>query len=476
MKMKRIFSILLMASLFVACQQNLVRRNTKIDQELNQLASKEVKNSPSHVSTFWKSDSLLSQLVQKVLNNNLDVKMNQLTISLNRLQFIQDRGLLSPNASVIVQPGLRKFGKYTMDGIGNFDTQFSPNITKDQIIPDLLPDIMLGFQSSWEVDIWGKLAKKKKASAYRFLASEVGQKWYETNVVAEVASMYGQLIALDKELEILKFNIEIQKNALELVKIQKSAGIVNESVVQQFEAQWLNSQAQEGEIFQKIISLENTLKSWTNDPMVNIQRSSFPEFERINQYDFQKIKIDDLENRLDIQQAKLELLAQISDKESVEKSLKPSLVLTGMIGLQGFRPEYLFQVPSSIAFSFLSGLSKPIFNRSLILTEIGKANTKVQALEMNYQKKLITGFLEWDANYKSLNYLKTMSILKDREVHLTKESITTVRTLFASAKANYLEVLTTQQNALKSELDLLEISRKKWMNSVNLYRILGGSN
>ena len=472
--MKQVFLIIIISGFFVACQQNVIRRTTKINQELNQMGSKEVTAGISKVTTFWKADSTLSHLIEKVLSNNLDVKMNQLLISLNRQQYIQDRGLLSPNASLILQPGLRKFGKYTMDGIGNYDTQFSPNITKDQIIPEILPDVFLGFQSTWELDIWGKLAKKKKASAYRFLASEVGQKWYETNIISEVASLYGQLIALDKELEILKFNTEIQKNALDLVKIQKQAGIVNESVVQQFEAQWLNTQAQEGEIFQKIIFLENSLKQWLNDPGSIISRSAFSQFEKMNQTDFQTIEIDELENRLDIQQAKLELLAQISDKESAEKSLKPSLVLTGMIGFQGFRPEYLFQLPSSIAFSFLSGLSKPILNRTMVLSEIGKANTKVQALEMNYQKKLLTGFLEWDAQFKSLSYLKNMSILKDREVHLTKESISTVRTLFTSAQANYLEVLTTQQNALKSELELLEINRKRWINSVNLYRILGG--
>jgi outer membrane protein TolC len=49
-----------------------------------------------------------------------------------------------------------------------------------------------------------------------------------------------------------------------------------------------------------------------------------------------------------------------------------------------------------------------------------------------------------------------------------------VRTLFTSGNANYLEVLTTQQNALRSELELLEINRRKWVSMVNLYKILGG--
>jgi outer membrane protein TolC len=145
-----------------------------------------------------------------------------------------------------------------------------------------------------------------------------------------------------------------------------------------------------------------------------------------------------------------------------------------MVGVQSFHLVYIFQLPSSIAYSIISGISAPLLNRTSYLTEIEKASAKVKSLEYNYQNKLNNGFLEWDFQFKSLNYLKDMGILKDREVFLTKESITTVRTLFTSGNANYLEVLTTQQNALRSELELLELNRKKWVSIVNLYKILGG--
>jgi outer membrane protein TolC len=82
------------------------------------------------------------------------------------------------------------------------------------------------------------------------LATESGQQWLITSLVAEVASAYGQLIALDKEMDILKANIDIQRKAFELVKVQKEAGVVNESAVQQLEAQLLNSRAQEGDVLQ----------------------------------------------------------------------------------------------------------------------------------------------------------------------------------------------------------------------------------
>ena len=471
---KSVIVLLIFAFSFSSCQQAVINRNQKVNNELAEARAKEIKNTNLVKNSVWDKDTLLIKIIDQVIDNNLDLKVSGQSIAINRLQFMQDRGLMRPNASMLIQPSLRKFGKYTMDGVGNFDTQFSPNISRDQIIPQNLPDLFMGFQSSWEIDLWGKLAKRKKASAYRFLASEMAQKWFETSLIAEVASAYGQLIAYDKELEILRNNINIQKDALELVKIQKEAGIVNESVVQQFEAQWLNTQGQEGEIFQKITAIENQLKLWLNDPLAVIQRSNYAILEQNNPSELSKISIDQLENRLDIQQAKLELMAQISDKESAEKSLKPSLILNTMVGVQSFHLGYIFQLPSSIAYSIISGISAPLLNRTSFLTEIEKASAKVKGLEYNYQNKLNNGFLEWDFQFKSLNYLKDMRILKDREVFLTKESISTVRTLFTSGNANYLEVLTTQQNALRSELELLEINRRKWVSMVNLYKILGG--
>jgi len=79
-----------------------------------------------------------------------------------RADFAYQRGLQKPVVSGLIQPSLRKFGKYTMDGVGNYDTQFSNNITKEQVIPENLPDLQVGVQASWELDIWGKLAKRKK--------------------------------------------------------------------------------------------------------------------------------------------------------------------------------------------------------------------------------------------------------------------------------------------------------------------------
>jgi outer membrane protein TolC len=186
------------------------------------------------------------------------------------------------------------------------------------------------------------------------------------------------------------------------------------------------------------------------------------------------IKIDQLVNRPDVKQAKMELEAQVLAEESAKLALKPSLVLSGILGVQGFQPQYLFQLPGSMAYSLIGGLTTPWLNRSGLISEVNFASAKLKSLDLAYQNALLKGYLEWDTQVKSLMYLKNMSTLKQKEVVLTKGAVATVAQLFNLSNANYIEVLMAQQSALGSELELLEIYRKRWMHSIQLYRALGG--
>jgi multidrug efflux system outer membrane protein len=472
--MKNRFWILVLGLGLGSCQQALLRDQRRADADLETYRQPNEQTSVSDVQACWRRDSLLVQLIDSVLVRSNDIKIGFLEIAMSRADFLYQRGLRKPTVAGVIQPSLRRFGKYTMDGVGNYDTQFSTNITKEQIIPENLPDLQIGAQASWEWDIWGKLAKRKKASALRYLGTESGQQWLITSLVADVAGAYGELVALDQELDILKTNIAIQRKAFELVQVQKEAGVVNESAVQQLEAQWLNSRSQEGDVLQQITLLENQIRFYLNKPAAKIKRSPYPFQCALDSSLFANVQIDQLERRPDIRRAKFELMAAFESKESAQLALKPSVVLSGILGVQGFQPAYLFQLPASMAYQLLGGITTPWLNRSAIMADIVRSDTHWKIRDLAYQNALIQGYLEWDTQVKSLGFLQRQSQLKEREVYLTKGAVSTVGTLFLTANTSYLEVLTAQQNALRSELELLEISRKRWTRAIQLYRVLGG--
>jgi multidrug efflux system outer membrane protein len=117
----------------------------------------------------------------------------------------------------------------------------------------------VGLRSFWEVDLWGRLRRRRQTAYWRLLASEQGRNRVVTNLVAEVARNYYKLLKLDNQLSALQRNSDLQQRSLEIMKVQKQAGIITELAVQQFAAQVLRTRSLNFEVRQHIAEAEDQL-------------------------------------------------------------------------------------------------------------------------------------------------------------------------------------------------------------------------
>lgn len=166
------------------------------------------KDSLNIASQNWKTyfnDPDLTELIELALKNNMDMSVALQKIEIMRAHVGEAKGNLLPNLGLNVGFSMRRFGLYTMDGAGNIST----NITPNQIVPIDLPDYYIGLQTSWEVDIWGKLRNKKKAALLRYMSSVEGKNLIITNLIADLAGNYYELLALDNKLDIIRETIQI---------------------------------------------------------------------------------------------------------------------------------------------------------------------------------------------------------------------------------------------------------------------------
>src|SRR5690606_34837382 len=153
-------------------------------------------------------DPHLRALTTLVLQQNPDMQIALQRIKLAGAYLSMSRGALLPSLDAAVSAGGTKFGKYTIDGVGNFDTNLSPNIDEDQKTPvSPTPDMWLGLRTSWEIDLWGRLRNMKKAARLRFLATQQGKDLVTAALVAQTTLLYYELVALDQEAEIIRENI-----------------------------------------------------------------------------------------------------------------------------------------------------------------------------------------------------------------------------------------------------------------------------
>jgi outer membrane protein TolC len=64
--------------------------------------------------------------------------------------------------------------------------------------------------------------------------------------------------------------------------------------------------------------------------------------------------------------------------------------------------------------------------------------------------------------------------LKSREVEALKQAVSSSNQLFKTGRANYLEVLNVQSNALQSKIELVETIKNQYSSVVSIYKALGG--
>lgn len=416
------------------------------------------------------ADKYLASLIDSTLAYNWDLQMAFQRVQAAQSNVLFRKGMLRPTVNAGASAALRRYGLYTMDGAGNISTFIQPN----KIVPKDLPDYFIGLQTSWEVDIWGKLKNRKKAAIARFFATVEGKNLVTTGLIAEVATAYYDLLALDQNLKVLDETITIQEKASELVKIQKEAAVTNELAVTQFEAQLLNLRALRLDILQWIAETENSINFLAGRYPQAIARDTSFFRTQVPVVVKEGVPSSLLQNRPDIRKAELELAASRADVQAAKAAFYPSLNITGSAGFQAFKTGLLFSSPESIAYGLVAGLSAPIINRAAIKAEFSYATATQFEQLYNYQKTIVNGYIEVYNELLRTQNLQQVVEIRTREAAAFSQSIEISEDLFRTGRANYIEVLFAQQNALKAKLDLNEAKKNQFLTTVNLYKALGG--
>jgi NodT family efflux transporter outer membrane factor (OMF) lipoprotein len=423
-------------------------------------------------NTFF-ADKALVTLIETALQNNPDRLIALQRIEAARANTLFTKGALLPTVNAVVSAGVEKFGDYTMNGVGNYDTNLSDNIGSDRHIPNPTPDYFVGLRSSWEVDMWGKLKNRKKAAFARFLSSQKGLHLVETALVAQIAQYYYELLALDNQLAILRQNIQLQKEAVELIKVQKLAGRVTQLAVQQFTAQLLNTRSLEAQVQQEIISVENGLNLLLGRFPQPIVRGEPINVQNLPEQVAAGIPSDMLRRRPDIQQAELEMRAAKADVDAARAAFLPSFIINPYVGFHSFNAGLLFN-PASLAYGVIGGLASPLINRTQIKGAYKQSQAESLVAYHAYRKAVISGYQEVITSLKSIKNYERVAALKREEVEVLQQAVATSNELFLNGFASYLEVVTAQKSVLQAELDLTHVRKQQFFSVIDLYRSLGG--
>ncbi len=416
------------------------------------------------------TDPYLVTLIDTALKSSQELNIRALEIEISRNEIRARKGEYLPFVGLRAAAGIDKVGRYTNIGSAEATTDIKPG----KETPDPLPDYLVGAFANWELDIWKKLRNAKKAAVSRYLASAEGRNFAITNLIAEIANSYYELLALDNELAIIKQNIELQTNALEIVRLQKQTARVTELAVRRFEAQVLSTRAMQFNVQQQIVEVENRINFLVGRFPQRVQRSTQDFNSLVPTAVNAGIPAQLLANRPDIRQAELEIAAAKLDVKSARANFYPSLAITGGIGFNAFNPSYLITTPESLIYSLAGDLMAPLVNRNAIKATYYNATARQLQTVYEYQRTVLNGYMEVANQVSNIRNLQASYDLKAQQVEALTVSITISNNLFRSARADYMEVLLTQRDALEARFQLIETKLRQMNATVNIYRALGG--
>lgn len=432
--------------------------------------SSDTANSGSMPYKSFFTDNYLTGLIDTALKNNQELAITLQEIEIARNEVRIKHGAILPRVEAGGAIGIEKVGRYTSQGAGDA----SADITPGKEVPEWLPDFRGGLFASWEVDVWKKLRNAKKAAYTRYLATAEGRNFVITNLVAEIANSYYELLALDNQLDIVHQTITLQKNALEIVKVQKQAAAATELAVKKFEAEVLGSQSMEYDLLQKIQERENAINFLLGRYPQHIKRNTTGLLNLQPMMATAGIPSQLLQNRPDIQQAELELAAAKLDVAVARAEFYPSFNISASLGLQAFNPTYLVKLPESVLAGLAGDLAGPLINKHAITAEYYNANAKQIQAVYNYERSILNAYIEVATQLSGIQNFASKFSLKTKEVEALVKSIDISNELFKNARADYLEVLMTQRDALESKIELVETKLNQFNAVTNMYRALGG--
>ncbi|UHG94310.1 efflux transporter outer membrane subunit [Spirosoma oryzicola] len=461
------FSILLILSILSSCKvgQNYQRPITKLPEQFSPQAS--TADTSSVAKMPWRQffqDAELQNLIGSALTNNFDLQLAIKRIEENQAYVRQTRYALLPSVNAQVAASTVTPSRNSLNGLS------LENFIGTRHLEDYSANLAL----SWEVDIWGRIRRQNEATIATFLQTQEAANAVRTNLVANVATGYFNILLLDAQLDVAKRNLALGDTIVQLVRFQKKSGDVTELAVQQAEAQRQTADLLRAQLEQGLIIEQNGLRQLLGDWPGSIERGNRLTTYPVDDTLLAGVPAQLLANRPDVRASELGLVAANARIGVAQASLYPALTITGSGGLNSFQAQNWFAFPNSLFYNLAAGLTQPVFLRRQLRTQLEVTTIQQEAALIQFRQSINNAVKEVANALAQSERLQEQERIAIGRVQTLQGAVKNAKLLFKSGMATYLEVITAQSNALQAELALADIKRQRLGAMVEVYRSLGG--
>ncbi len=407
----------------------------------------------SNLAEWWESfnDPILTDLINRAISSNLSIREAVLRLTEAR-----------------IRRGLSKADKYP-------SVNSSASVTKSHSSGTSNTLYQLGFDASWEIDLFGGIRRSIEAYDADVESSEESLRDVTISLISEVATYYVQLRLYQSELDITNSSLKAQEETHEIVAWRYEAGLVTELDLKKSEYSLEQTRAQVPSILLSIEQAENKIAVLLGCNPGELKEilnpvKTVPVFQN-------KIKTgipaDLLRQRPDLRKAERDLAAQTARIGVAVSDLYPTITLSGSLKASSSTLSSLTD-SDSISRSIGPSLSWPIFRGGSIRRNIEIQSTAAEQLLVQYKSLLLSAVEEVENALSSCFYQQIKNISLKKAYDAAQRSYELATMQYSSGLVDFQVLLEAQRTLLSLQDQVIQSEGQISINYITLYKALGG--
>lgn len=332
-----------------------------------------------------------------------------------------------------------------------------------------------GFNTTWEMDVWGKIRQSIRASKAEYLATENAKRGVMVTLVGDVAQTYFTILELDLELDISKKTLQTRSENLDLFNKRLKGGVASKLETSRAEADYEQTAANIPDIERQIALQENRLSELLGRNPGSISRTvSITQESFIPSLPGSGLPSEILKQRPDIMEAEQLVRAANAQVGVAVGEFMPSLNLTNFVGGEGRgHPSIVFD-SKAYTWSIGGDVDLPLFKGGKNVYNYKAAKAQWQQSVATYKQKVITAFREVADALVGIEKIQRIREEQEKQVAALKEAANLSRIRYEDGLSSYLEVLDADQQYYDAQNLLARTIGSQVIAYVQLYRALGG--
>ena len=332
-----------------------------------------------------------------------------------------------------------------------------------------------GFDASWELDVWGRVRRTLEGADAQLEASTEDRRDTLLSVISEVARNYLQLRGTQEQLRVTRANLQTAQETLQVTQSRVRAGLSPDLDVQNATSQAEQTAASLPQLEQQEEQGMNALALLLGAPPGAL-RAELAQARPIPPVPPRVplgLPSELARRRPDIRRAEAQLHSAIAQVGVAQADLFPRITLSGSLALQSLQFKDLGNWAAR-TYALGPSISLPIFQGGSLRATLDLRRQAQQEAAITYQKAVLQAFHDVDNALIAYNAEQRRREGLQRQVDADRRAVEIARSRYRSGIADFLNVLTAERSLLAAEQSLATNTSTIGTNLVQLYKALGG--